>query len=152
MVFKGRFFSSKKSSSPSSPEGSNTNSPRSTSSSSPIKSSSSDKKNNKLNNQQPPSFRQIQVKDGTPSSPSKPITARSGAGAVSGDRDVSGGDKVTVSPILASSLGLNRIKTRSGPLPQESFFSFGKESGNAKNGESSSEAAGMMFCVFRMIA
>ncbi|OMO95856.1 hypothetical protein CCACVL1_05217 [Corchorus capsularis] len=30
----------------------------------------------------------------------------------------------SVSPILASSLGLNRIKTRSGPLPQESFFSF----------------------------
>lgn len=30
----------------------------------------------------------------------------------------------SVSPILASSLGLNRIKTRSGPLPQESFYSF----------------------------
>ncbi|PON60717.1 cGMP-dependent kinase [Trema orientale] len=30
----------------------------------------------------------------------------------------------SVSPILASSLGLNRIKTRSGPLPQESFFGF----------------------------
>lgn len=29
-----------------------------------------------------------------------------------------------MSPLLASSLGLNRIKTRSGPLPQESFFSF----------------------------
>lgn len=29
-----------------------------------------------------------------------------------------------MSPILASSLGLNRIKTRSGPLPQESFFGF----------------------------
>ncbi|CAN8288516.1 unnamed protein product [Cochlearia groenlandica] len=27
-------------------------------------------------------------------------------------------------PIMASSLGLNRIKTRSGPLPQESFFGF----------------------------
>lgn len=35
-----------------------------------------------------------------------------------------------------SSLGLNRIKTRSGPLPQESFFSFGKESRNAKVGAS----------------
>lgn len=30
----------------------------------------------------------------------------------------------SVSPILASSLGLNKIKTRSGPLPQESFFGF----------------------------
>jgi hypothetical protein len=29
-----------------------------------------------------------------------------------------------VSPILASSLGLNRINTRSGPLPQKSFFGF----------------------------
>lgn len=26
---------------------------------------------------------------------------------------------------MASSLGLNKIKTRSGPLPQESFFNFG---------------------------
>lgn len=32
---------------------------------------------------------------------------------------------LSVSPIVASSLGLNKIKTRSGPLPQESFFSFG---------------------------
>lgn len=30
-----------------------------------------------------------------------------------------------MSPIVASSLGLNKIKTRSGPLPQESFFNFG---------------------------
>uniref|UniRef100_A0A1J3DXI5 non-specific serine/threonine protein kinase n=1 Tax=Noccaea caerulescens TaxID=107243 RepID=A0A1J3DXI5_NOCCA len=29
-----------------------------------------------------------------------------------------------VSPIMASSLGLNRIKTRSGPLPQERLFNF----------------------------
>jgi hypothetical protein len=37
-----------------------------------------------------------------------------------------------VSPILASSLGLNRIKTRSGPLPQESFFGFRGGSGGDK--------------------
>lgn len=36
----------------------------------------------------------------------------------------------SVSPILASSLGLNRIKTRSGPLPQESFFSFNRADSN----------------------
>lgn len=37
---------------------------------------------------------------------------------------------MSVSPIVASSLGLNKIKTRSGPLPQESFFNFGsKEKG-----------------------
>lgn len=34
-----------------------------------------------------------------------------------------------MSPILASSLGLNKIKTRSGPLPQESFFGFRSEKG-----------------------
>ncbi|GKE56961.1 hypothetical protein Tco_1496146, partial [Tanacetum coccineum] len=33
----------------------------------------------------------------------------------------------------ASSLGLNRIKTRSGPLPQESFLGFGGGSGNVKS-------------------
>lgn len=35
----------------------------------------------------------------------------------------------SVSPILASSLGLNRIKTRSGPLPQETFFGFRGDKG-----------------------
>jgi hypothetical protein len=32
---------------------------------------------------------------------------------------------------LASSLGLNRIKTRSGPLPQERFFGFRGDKGGA---------------------
>lgn len=36
----------------------------------------------------------------------------------------------SVSPILASSLGLNRIKTRSGPLPQESFLGFKGDKGS----------------------
>lgn len=35
-----------------------------------------------------------------------------------------------VLPILASSLGLNRIKTRSGPLPQESFYGSRGEKGS----------------------
>lgn len=42
----------------------------------------------------------------------------------------------SVSPILASSLGLNRIKTRSGPLPQESFFGFRGDKGSAALGAS----------------
>lgn len=37
----------------------------------------------------------------------------------------------SVSPILASSPGLNKIKTRSGPLPQENFFGFRSEKGSA---------------------
>lgn len=40
-------------------------------------------------------------------------------------------EPASVSPILASSLGLNRIKTRSGPLPQESFFGFRGDKGSA---------------------
>ncbi|CAI0380495.1 unnamed protein product [Linum tenue] len=63
-------------------------------------------------------------------------------------------DALSVSPILASSLGLNKIKTRSGPLPQESFFSFRGEKGpgvlgvsnlsrpSAGKGASSSNATG----------
>ncbi|XP_054824042.1 probable serine/threonine protein kinase IREH1 isoform X2 [Prosopis cineraria] len=48
------------------------------------------------------------------------------AGAASGKESSSS----SVSPILASSLGLNRIKTRSGPLPQESFFGFRNDKGS----------------------
>ncbi|CAL1369419.1 unnamed protein product [Linum trigynum] len=45
-------------------------------------------------------------------------------------------DALSASPILASSLGLNKIKTRSGPLPQESFFSFKGEKGSGVLGAS----------------
>jgi hypothetical protein len=45
-------------------------------------------------------------------------------------------EKYSVSPILASSLGLNRIKTRSGPLPQETFFSFKGDKGSGVLGSS----------------
>ncbi|KAL2537267.1 Uncharacterized protein Fot_18658 [Forsythia ovata] len=43
---------------------------------------------------------------------------------------------VSVSSIVASSLGLNKIKTQSGPLPHESFFSFGSRDRGASLGYS----------------
>ncbi|XP_050215392.1 probable serine/threonine protein kinase IREH1 isoform X2 [Mercurialis annua] len=48
----------------------------------------------------------------------------------------------SVSPILASSLGLNKIKTRSGPLPQESFFSFRGGGGGGDKGSSNLSRSG----------
>ncbi|QCD92321.1 microtubule-associated serine/threonine kinase [Vigna unguiculata] len=161
MVFKGRFFSSKKSDS-SSPDASS-NSPRSFSSNSP---SRSDKK--KAKSAAHPilaagggggsggggalaACRQTQVKDGTKKkdvvkgkesqtpppearkdSPVKKLTAAEG-------RESS----ASVSPILASSLGLNRIKTRSGPLPQESFFGFRGEKGTTALGGSNLSRPGV---------
>ncbi|KAM0041335.1 putative protein kinase AGC-MAST family [Helianthus debilis subsp. tardiflorus] len=132
MVFKGRFFSSKKSSGTSSPESSD--SPRSinSNSNSPIR---SEKK--KPNSAGSP-FRQTPVKDAastsTPTSNRKyqnqkkesktPVTTKPQSGAASSSKSV----PPAVSPILASSLGLNRIKTRSGPLPQESFLGFNRDS------------------------
>ncbi|XP_047172225.1 probable serine/threonine protein kinase IREH1 isoform X1 [Vigna umbellata] len=155
MVFKGRFFSSKKSDS-SSPDASS-NSPRSFSSNSP---SRSDKK--KAKSAAHPTLaaggggggalaacRQTQVKDGTKKkdvvkgkesqtpppearkdSPVKKLTAAEGR-------------ESSVSPILASSLGLNRIKTRSGPLPQESFFGFRGEKGTTALGGSNLSRPGV---------
>uniref|UniRef100_A0A7C8Z2L6 IREH1/IRE-like N-terminal domain-containing protein n=1 Tax=Opuntia streptacantha TaxID=393608 RepID=A0A7C8Z2L6_OPUST len=146
MVFKARFFSSKKSDS-SSPDGSN--SPRSSRFNSPIR---SDKKkptkySDKLEDSQITSssssasstrgFPDHQLKD--PSSkknhgkgkaaqiePSdKPSTTQKLDAGV----PASGSPAAAVSPILASSLGLNKIKTRSGPLPQETFFGFRSEKG-----------------------
>ncbi|BFG33212.1 hypothetical protein CerSpe_194860 [Prunus speciosa] len=161
MVFKGRFFSSKKSDSSNSPDGSN-NSPRSLGSNSPIR---SDKKKSKSASKDDPqgpttssggafgigsASRQTLVKDGskkketkgkesqaqlkTPSkssstaatsTPKKSSTSASAAAAAAAEPAAS------VSPILASSLGLNRIKTRSGPLPQESFFGFRGDKGSS---------------------
>lgn len=148
MVFKGRFFSSKKSDT-SSPDGSS-NSPRSfgSNSNSPIR---SDKKKNK-------SLSPSLSKDSSPAA-SAATTPRSAAksllkkkeslkgkdspnlskltsssssqlkkseeAAAAAPPPSSGPTSLSVSPIVASSLGLNKIKTRSGPLPQESFFSFG---------------------------
>ncbi|KAL2535601.1 Receptor-like serine/threonine-protein kinase [Forsythia ovata] len=41
---------------------------------------------------------------------------------------------VSILPIVASSLGLNKMKTRSGPLPHESFFSSGSRDRGASLG------------------
>ncbi|KAK9278822.1 hypothetical protein L1049_028401 [Liquidambar formosana] len=170
MVFKGRFFSSKKSDS-SSPDASN--SPRSFGSNSPIR---SEKKKVKSTKDDPQiaattgsssfgsSFRQHQVKDGlkkkdvkgkepqtqlkTPAKPSsgtgssvlnsgsklrKPVDAKESSASASAS---------AVSPILASSLGLNRIKTRSGPLPQESFFGFRGDKGSGLGASNLSRPGG----------
>ncbi|XVF12047.1 hypothetical protein REPUB_Repub08aG0081200 [Reevesia pubescens] len=141
MVFKNKlFFSSSKKSDSSSPDASN--SPRSTSNSS-IR---SDKKKTKASTSKPDSqqipnstspsspvaCKQTQVKDGLrrkdhlkPKEP-QPQTqtpAAKPSSSTSKKPDAKDGPS-SVSPLLASSLGLNRIKTRSGPLPQESFFSF----------------------------
>ncbi|KAI9101590.1 hypothetical protein K1719_023834 [Acacia pycnantha] len=64
----------------------------------------------------------------SPSSGLKPkmVAAAAAGGPASGKESPSS----SVSPILASSLGLNRIKTRSGPLPQESFFGFRNDKGS----------------------
>ncbi|KAK4414086.1 putative serine/threonine protein kinase IREH1 [Sesamum alatum] len=155
MVFKGRFFSSKKSDT-SSPDGSS-NSPRSSgsNSNSPIR---SDKK-------KPKSLSPSISKDsspaasaaGTPTSAAKSLlkkkdsskgkdtpkaskptsgisTSSASPSKLKKSEDApppppgppsAGPTALSVSPIVASSLGLNKIKTRSGPLPQESFFSFG---------------------------
>lgn len=145
MVFKGRFFSSSKKSDSSSPDGSNSNSPRSLASNSPLR---SDKKKPKSSSKDdnPSTFRQTQAKDGlkkkdskdkqtitptqTPSKPTK--TFGSGSGSKEKKEATPAEPLSQVSPILASSLGLNRIKTRSGPLPQESFFGFRGGSGGDK--------------------
>ncbi|KAL2554646.1 putative serine/threonine protein kinase IREH1 [Forsythia ovata] len=169
MVFKGRFFSSKKSDA-SSPDGSS-NSPRSfgSKSNSPIR---SDKKKPKSSS---PSI----SKDNSPSTPTgstskntlkkkeskgkeahiftKPSSGISSSFAPSKLKKPEeaavpvpgpGPTSVSVSPIVASSLGLNKIKTRSGPLPQESFFSFnnrekGKEKSLVENADNGSNSDGL---------
>ena len=68
-------------------------------------------------------------------SKSKKVTA---AAAVEGRDSPSS----SVSPILASSLGLNRIKTRSGPLPQESFFGFRSDRGSTLGASNLSRPGG----------
>lgn len=180
MVFKGRFFSSKKSDT-SSPEGSN--SPRSFGSNSPIRSEKKKVKSNSKDDQQSTSSspslsgfssscRQTQVKDSpkqllshqqknkdekkdvkgketkinnqTPS-PVKP-SLESSSSSPSSSKSRKGAElkevPASVSPILASSLGLNRIKTRSGPLPQESFFGFGRDKGSSLGASNLSKPGG----------
>ncbi|KAI7986522.1 putative serine/threonine protein kinase IREH1 [Camellia lanceoleosa] len=184
MVFKGRFFSSKKSDT-SSPDASN--SPRSFGSNSPIR---SEKKKVKSTKDDPPigtsssgsgaPCRQAQVKDGVKQQQQSSLKkkdvkgketqaqahaqaqaqtpAKLGLGLGLGLASSSGlGSSglnsrksavemkdvpASVSPILASSLGLNRIKTRSGPLPQESFFGFRGDKGSALGSSKLSKPGG----------
>lgn len=170
MVFKGRFFSSKKSDS-SSPDGSN--SPKTPSSDSPSRSEKKKVKSAKEEQQigrSGGSFsagcRQTLVKDGgkqqqqqqqqqkkkeikgkevqttskkTPAA--VPSSAPNSASKLGKVPDVKEGPS-SISPILASSLGLNRIKTRSGPLPLESFLGFrGDKSSNLGSSNLSRAAA-----------
>ncbi|XP_052183584.1 probable serine/threonine protein kinase IREH1 isoform X2 [Diospyros lotus] len=166
MVFKGRFFSSKKSDT-SSPDGSN--SPRSLGSNSPIRSEKKKVKSTKDDSSQiastagfSASYRQAQTKDAPkqqpspkkkdakgkepqPQSPAKPSSGSSGLKLRKGAASAGEAKEVpaSVSPILASSLGLNRIKTRSGPLPQETFFGFrGDNKGSALGASTLSKLGG----------
>ncbi|GJM96380.1 hypothetical protein PR202_ga13208 [Eleusine coracana subsp. coracana] len=133
MVFKGRFFSSRhKSSDSSSPDGSNsprtpTSAPGSASAASPASSSSSRSDKKKTKSETP---RKRDKLFGSASVAIPKSAASSASSSPAGDgrkgpsaaqlRDAGGGaSAAALSPILASSLGLNRIKTRSGPLPQE---------------------------------
>ncbi|KAL2539409.1 putative serine/threonine protein kinase IREH1 [Abeliophyllum distichum] len=153
MVFKGRFFSSKKSDT-SSPDRSS-NSPRSieSNSSSPIgsgkkkpKSSSKDKSPVATTPTATPTRsnkNQVEKKDSkyketqNVSRPSSGILSSSSSSKLKKPEEAAAGPTpVSVSPIVASSLGLNKIKTRSGPLPRESFFSFGSRDRGASLGSS----------------
>ncbi|RCV41232.1 hypothetical protein SETIT_9G119100v2 [Setaria italica] len=136
MVFKGRFFSSrhKSSESSSSPDGSNsprtpTSAPASGSAASPASSSSSRSDKKKTKSETPRKrdklFGSAAAAPKSASSSASSSPAGDGRkGSMAQLRDAGGGGSggasaAALSPILASSLGLNRIKTRSGPLPQE---------------------------------
>ncbi|KAK8444323.1 hypothetical protein SEVIR_9G117800v4 [Setaria viridis] len=136
MVFKGRFFSSrhKSSESSSSPDGSNsprtpTSAPASGSAASPASSSSSRSDKKKTKSETPRKrdklFGSAAAAPKSASSSASSSPAGDGRkGSMAQLRDAGGGggggaSAAALSPILASSLGLNRIKTRSGPLPQE---------------------------------
>ncbi|XP_068658324.1 probable serine/threonine protein kinase IREH1 [Aristolochia californica] len=165
MVFKGRFFSSKKADS-SSTDGSN--SPRTPTLDSPNRSDKKKLKSPKEDPQHTSSFcRQTLVKDGGSGKSTFRQKKKEGKGKVAQPqgqtqaqtrsppafashsassssnyssksrnaveiKDGAPAAQPTLSPVAASSLGLNRIKTRSGPLPQESFFGFrGENKGSA---------------------
>ncbi|KAF8655756.1 hypothetical protein HU200_060915 [Digitaria exilis] len=123
MVFKGRFFSSrhKSSESSSSPDGSN--SLGSASAPSPASSSRSDKKKTKSETLRKPDklFDSAAAAHNSAASSASSSSAGDGRESVAQLRDASGGgaSAAAPSPIMASSLGLNQIKTTSGPLPPE---------------------------------
>ena len=75
--------------------------------------------------------KQAEIKDGSKKGkgkgkqvPSPHSIGKSNLSPSSDAKEGGGGGPAFVSPIMASSLGLNRIKTRSGPLPRESVFNF----------------------------
>ncbi|KAG8379526.1 hypothetical protein BUALT_Bualt07G0098200 [Buddleja alternifolia] len=170
MVFKGRFFSSKKSDT-SSPDGSS-NSPRSfgsnSNSNSPIR---SDKKKPKSSSPSisndtttssplsttPTSTARTLLKKKHSSKAKQPLNLTKPTSLISTSTSspskLKKSDEVAPPPppeptpasasaLMASSLGLNKIKTRSGPLPQESFFSFGREKGAALGASNLSRPVG----------
>ncbi|KAE8786962.1 putative serine/threonine protein kinase IREH1 [Hordeum vulgare] len=119
MVFKGRFFSSRhKSSDSSSPDGSN--SPRTPTSApgaaSPASSSASSRSDKKKPKSETPKKRDKLFGSPAVAAPS-PKASPSPDARKHHLRDAA--PAAALSPILASSLGLNKIKTRSGPLPHE---------------------------------
>ncbi|KAK4781971.1 hypothetical protein SAY86_016073 [Trapa natans] len=123
MVFKGRFFSSKKSDT-SSPDGSS--SPRSFGSFSPIRSNKK-KPKSASKDDSPSLFVHALSKDDASKKKELPFKGKEPEDPKKGVKnspDKNDGASSAVSPILPSSLGLNKIKTRSGPLPQESFYGF----------------------------
>ncbi|KAK7291357.1 hypothetical protein RIF29_06431 [Crotalaria pallida] len=174
MVFKGRFFSSKKSNSPnSSPDAvSSFNSPSSFASNSPSRSDNNNNNNNNKNNSKSPVTaaarggsggfgggvsRRTPVKD---AARKKDVVKGKETQAQVPERGSGGKDhsfgkltagtaaaevadcKDSLSPIMASSLGLNKIKTRSGPLPQESFYGFRGDKAAALGGSNLSRYGG----------
>lgn len=157
MVFKGRFFSSKKSDN-SSPDGSS-NSSRSFGSNSPIRSDKKKAKSGSFGSKDGGSSggskKEVKGKEtllkSSSSSQGRELGKHSSgfSSSLKSKRGIEveklGGKEgkevgptspavatAAVSPIVASSLGLNKIKTRSGPLPQESFLGFGSGRGRDK--------------------
>ncbi|XXG55471.1 hypothetical protein AAC387_Pa03g3134 [Persea americana] len=139
MVFKGRFFSSKKSDSS---EGSN--SPKTPTNGSP--SPRSDKKKvksepshthtlhkdtEKIHTQHKKKETKSKESQSQSQSPSKTPDSAKLRKEMEGKDGPPAAPVVMASPLVASSLGLNRIKTRSGPLPQESFYGFRGDRGSA---------------------
>ncbi|CAN6478657.1 unnamed protein product [Victoria cruziana] len=129
MVFKGRFFASSSSSSSKSAAKSDSPDASANGSRSPRSSpvdflSRSDKKKPrpvKTDNQ-------IGATAGPAAAGTSGSGSSSGAAETKHKKKEKSGDSTEAknsSPIRASSLGLHRIKTRSGPLPQESFFGRG---------------------------
>ncbi|XP_021747282.1 probable serine/threonine protein kinase IREH1 [Chenopodium quinoa] len=137
MVFKGRFFSSKKSS-----DSDGSNSPRrfnspSRSEKKKGKSSEKDSINNTSNSNSTVSATNNSSSNSKHSVVTKKKDGKGKEARIDpGIKTNSGSPSASVSPILASSLGLNKIKTRSGPLPQESFFGFRPEKSGVVLGSS----------------